>query len=306
MQEKQAIIQCLHTLYVWSPIQRRRIGESWRIFKSLSQVVQNPSVTRISRPDTFLIGRSPDTCYHKVVTNAWSDWFPVFISQLSTGQYCHVSNTLSIVDKDFFQDADFAEGYQGLQIQVSHIRTDKLDVQTANRSFPQSSTEAEVILGDACPWLERIPALNLWDVVDDFLESPVVTDPIRNIKFQRRTDNRSEDSIDYVFSKLTHLQSKIVYVCLRRRRCRDHNYHKKTGARPWHISPEPTVWTWIGCWTDRNWMLEVTSNKSAHLNKYLTLWPKIITADTFNQSHYTAHCTTRAIYQLNFAYTEQR
>ena len=44
-----------------------------------------------------------------------------------------------------------------------------------------SSTEAEIISLDAGLRLERIPALNLWDMVADVLEPLAVSDPMRNI-----------------------------------------------------------------------------------------------------------------------------
>ena len=52
--------------------------------------------------------------------------------------------------------------------------------------FSQSSFEAEVISRDACLRLERIPALNLWDLLDDFLESPAGRDLIRNTNLLRK------------------------------------------------------------------------------------------------------------------------
>ena len=45
---------------------------------------------------------------------------------------------------------------------VSHIRTDKLDVQTANRCFHRTATKQKSVIAGLR--LERIPALKLWDV----------------------------------------------------------------------------------------------------------------------------------------------
>ena len=138
MQENQAIIQSLHTLFVWSPIQRWRIEESWTIFISLSQVVQNASVTRASAdPTLFMIGRSPDTSCHqvekkKVVTNAWLDWFLAFISQLSTDNIVLLATPFSIVDKIFSKTPILEGGLKdskfNVRWQVSHIRFGKLDM----------------------------------------------------------------------------------------------------------------------------------------------------------------------------------
>ena len=44
----------------------------------------------------------------RLVTNAWIDWFHIFITQVNTKQYCHVGNTAKQSRLVLFQDSDFA------------------------------------------------------------------------------------------------------------------------------------------------------------------------------------------------------
>ena len=99
------------------------------------------------------------------------------------------------------------------------------------------------------------------------------------------TDNRSKDSIDYVFQ--THTSPAKDRLCLFFDDAVIRITIKERSPSMGHISR--TVWTWIDCWIYRIWILEFISNTSTHLNKYLTFWPKMITADTLGQSHHTAH-----------------
>ena len=145
----------------------------------------------------------------------------------------------------------------------------------------------------------------LWDW-KEFLRSICTTSltifwSLQNTKFLRRNLSWriiGQRTVLTMFFKLTHLQSKIVYVCFSTKAMLWSELTWKTGARPWDISPEPIVWTWIGCRTDRIWMLEFISNTSTHLNMYLTFWPKIITADTFGQSHHTVHAHQEPLISL--------
>ena len=94
---------------------------------------------RIGRPDTFMVGRSPDACYHKVVTNTWSDWFPTFISELSKDNIYMLATSLSIVVTAFSRTLILQGDLKDSKIQVSHIRFEQLDVQTENRGFHRAA-----------------------------------------------------------------------------------------------------------------------------------------------------------------------
>ena len=292
-------------LFVWviTNSKDEELGERERELENFQKFVASRSecvcYARIGRPDTFMIGRSPERCYHKVVTNAWSDWFPTFICELSTDNIVMLATALSIVDKDFSKSPILQGDLRDSKYKCPSLVLISWTCKQQAGVFTEQHRSV-----DAALRLERIPALNLWDVVGDFLECPTGTDPIRNTKFPRRNFSWriiGERIVLTVFFKLTHLQSKIVCVCFRR--CCDQNYHKR---------PEPVHGTYLpnppcepesvvgpretGCWKSCQTRPHTWTN-TWHFDRR---WPQLTHLSI--SSHRTS--TPRVIYQLNFACTE--
>ena len=114
-----------------------------------------------------------------LVTNAWR----VLISNIHHAsehrQHCYVGNTAQQCKLGLFQDSDFAGDLEDskstsgglLCIFGSHTFVPISGMCKKRTSVSHSSTEAEIISLDAGLRMDGIPALTLWDLVNEIFHS---------------------------------------------------------------------------------------------------------------------------------------
>ena len=109
----------------------------------------------------------------KPVTNAWIDWFHIFIILVNTKKYCHVGNTVKQCRLGLFQDSDFAGDLEDskstsggtLCVFGSHTFVPISWMCKKQTAVSHSSTESEIIFLDTGLRLDGLPALELWDLI---------------------------------------------------------------------------------------------------------------------------------------------
>ena len=109
----------------------------------------------------------------KLVTNAWIDWFHIFIILVNTKQYCFVGNTLKQCRLELFQDW-FCRRSWGFKIHFwrNIVRIWKSHVCSISWMSKKQTSESEIISFDAVLRLDGIPALDLFMGSDRRSSSP--------------------------------------------------------------------------------------------------------------------------------------
>ena len=107
------------------------------------------------------------------VTNAWIDWFHIFIIRVNTNKIVMLVILQNSADRDLFQESGFAGDLEDsksisggtLCVFGSHTFVPISWMCKKQTSVSHSSTESEIISLDAGLRLDGIPALDLWDLI---------------------------------------------------------------------------------------------------------------------------------------------
>ena len=100
-QDDSTTLQNIYSMHRWPPLQRRRNEICWRIGTSvLSNCSEMFFLARIGRHD-ILWSESPNR--PKPVTNAWIDWFHIFIILVNTNNIVTSEPLLSNADWNCFK-----------------------------------------------------------------------------------------------------------------------------------------------------------------------------------------------------------
>ena len=107
------------------------------------------------------------------MTNAWIDWFHIFVMLVNTKKYCHVGNVAKQCRLRLFQDSDFAgdledskstSGVNIVHVRKSNICSNKLDVQETNCCFSHFNKIWNYLFGHQTD-IRWIAFSELWDLI---------------------------------------------------------------------------------------------------------------------------------------------
>ena len=140
-----------------------------------------------------------------------------------TEKHCHVGNTAHQCRLGLFQDSDFAGDLEDsksptggtLCIFGSHTFVPRSWMCKKQTSVSYSSTEAEIICLDAGSRVDGIPALDLWNLVQEMFhhdqnqsnkakDSSAQGDLLHRITSSKRTKNQTEAPTTHDSSELFH------------------------------------------------------------------------------------------------------
>ena len=171
-QESRAVKQSLYTVSGWSPIQRWRIGNCWRIIKQFSNCPEMLALrARIGRPDIV-----HGLHYLARAVIKWNKVRAKRLARKSSHNHFATGCRIGFISGCplcRWSDLKDSEPPSGGMLCIFGSHT----------FVPHSCTEAEIILIDAGPRLEGI---NLWDIATDVLGLPAGVIPCTTSNPERR------------------------------------------------------------------------------------------------------------------------
>ena len=223
----------------------------------------------------------------KSVTNAWVDWFHIFITHVNT------NNIVMWVISQNNADWDCLTSREILKIQNPLLEEHCAFLEVINlcsmswmckkqTSVSHSSTESEIISLDAGLRLDGLPALELWDLIVSVLGNMTQTQRQRGDLFIIDRSQRSPgktnalNNIDCVHRNVQSSHQEAFVECVWGQRSSDQDRSLKEGVLQWDMFPGLTELRLIGCSIELIWTLKSKSSTSTPKTNLLTFSPKEI------------------------------
>ena len=177
-QDDATTLQSIYSMHRWPPLSRRKNEICWRIVTSMISNCCEMQKTWHELEDLIFYGQR--TKFHdrlrngpKIVTNAWIDWFHIFIIRVNTNSIVMWVILPKNADWDCFKtlisrgDLEDSKSTSGGTYCIfgSHTIVPVSWMCKKQTSVSHSSTESEIISLDAGLRLDGIHALDLWDLI---------------------------------------------------------------------------------------------------------------------------------------------